>query len=69
MSSLHKLLDCDRTPRVTLDKGELGMDRVLDDGEIPVEQRMLRRSGGRGRNDPRPRGGDSVKPAAREVLM
>ncbi|MWV63304.1 hypothetical protein GRS48_00450 [Halorubrum sp. JWXQ-INN 858] len=40
MSSLRKLVDCDGTPRVTLDKGELGMDGVLDDGEIPNDQRM-----------------------------
>ncbi|SNR49219.1 hypothetical protein [Halorubrum vacuolatum] len=40
MSSLRKLVDCDGTPRVTLDKGELGMDGVLDDGQIPDDQRM-----------------------------
>ena len=40
MSSLRKLVDCDGTPRVTLDKGELGMDGVLVDGEIPNDQRM-----------------------------
>ena len=40
MSSLRKLVDCDGTPRVTLDKGELGMDGVLDEGEIPNGQQM-----------------------------
>jgi len=58
MSSLPKLVDCDGTPRVTLDKGELAMDGVLDEGEIPAEQRM----------HVRPSGRDSVKPAARRFL-
>ncbi len=40
MSAIRKLVDCDGTPRVTLDKGELGMDGVLSDGEIPNDQRM-----------------------------
>ncbi|MBP1921834.1 hypothetical protein J2751_000831 [Halorubrum alkaliphilum] len=40
MSSLRKLVDCDGTPRVTLDKGELGVDGVLDEGEIPADQHM-----------------------------
>jgi len=48
MSSLRKLVDCDGTPRVTLDKGELGMDGVLDEGEIPADQRMHVQRLGRG---------------------
>ncbi len=48
MSALRKLVDCDGTPRVTLDKGELDLDGVLDDGEIPTDQHMHVQRLGRG---------------------
>jgi hypothetical protein len=40
MGGLRSLADRDGTATVSLDKGELELDGLLDDGEIPAGQKM-----------------------------